>query len=155
MRKVAKAQAYITRGAQLLVFEHVGIPEAGIQVPSGTIEDGESTEAAALREAHEETGLGTLQVVGFLGDYVYDMRAYGKEEIHHRHVYHLIAPLDTPHTWEHVERYPSKPRSRSDVHVFRFFWVDLLGDAPTLIADHDRMLSELIRRLHSLGTLAQ
>ena len=38
---VEKAFAYITRDDELLVFRHVDSPEAGIQVPAGTIEPGE------------------------------------------------------------------------------------------------------------------
>lgn len=55
-----KAIAYITQGDRLLVFRQPQYPEAGIQVPGGTIEDGESADEAALREAREETGLAEL-----------------------------------------------------------------------------------------------
>ncbi|MBU1880260.1 MAG: NUDIX domain-containing protein, partial [Chloroflexi bacterium] len=39
---------------ELLLFQH---PYAGVQVPAGTVEDGETPAQAALREAAEETGL--------------------------------------------------------------------------------------------------
>lgn len=52
-----KVLAYITNRQRLLVFSHLDIPEAGIQVPGGTLEDGESPEEGVLREAYEETGL--------------------------------------------------------------------------------------------------
>jgi 8-oxo-dGTP pyrophosphatase MutT (NUDIX family) len=48
---------------QLLVFRHPN-PRAGIQVPAGTVEPGESLHAAVLREAAEETGLADLAIVG-------------------------------------------------------------------------------------------
>lgn len=49
-----KVTAFVTRGAELLLFRH---PEAGIQLPAGTVEEGESLEAAVCREAEEESGL--------------------------------------------------------------------------------------------------
>jgi 8-oxo-dGTP pyrophosphatase MutT (NUDIX family) len=60
-----KALAYITWGNSLLVFRHPHVPAAGIQVPGGTIEEGESPEEAVLREAIEETGLQTSSSSGF------------------------------------------------------------------------------------------
>jgi 8-oxo-dGTP pyrophosphatase MutT (NUDIX family) len=53
-----------TAGRQLLLFRH---PNAGIQIPAGTIEEGEAPEAAALREGQEESGLNALAVVRHLG----------------------------------------------------------------------------------------
>ena len=52
-----KVFAYITNRQWLLLFTHLNAPEAGIQVPAGTIEAGESPEEAVLREVFEETGL--------------------------------------------------------------------------------------------------
>ncbi len=49
-----KVLAYITRQrgneTQLLVFEHLDFPDAGVQVPKGTVEPGEAIERAAQRE---------------------------------------------------------------------------------------------------------
>jgi 8-oxo-dGTP pyrophosphatase MutT (NUDIX family) len=63
-----KVTAIVTRqtaqGRELLLFEH---PFAGIQFPAGTVEEGESPEVAAQREAAEETGLSGLILAGFLG----------------------------------------------------------------------------------------
>jgi 8-oxo-dGTP pyrophosphatase MutT (NUDIX family) len=60
---IEKVTALITRpsrdGHDLLLFKH---PYAGIQIPAGTVEDGETPEQAVLREAAEETGL-TFQIV--------------------------------------------------------------------------------------------
>ncbi|HLE30393.1 MAG TPA: NUDIX domain-containing protein, partial [Anaerolineales bacterium] len=56
-----KVLAYITRRrngrTQLLVFTHRDFPEAGVQVPAGTVEPDEPVEAALFREVHEESGL--------------------------------------------------------------------------------------------------
>ena len=56
-----KAYGFVLReraaGLELLVFEHAEQPEAGLQVPGGTIEDGETPLAAVAREVLEESGL--------------------------------------------------------------------------------------------------
>lgn len=60
--------ALITRetpaGRELLVFQH---PTAGVQLPAGTIEPGETPQAAVLREVAEETSLTTVEIVRYLG----------------------------------------------------------------------------------------
>jgi 8-oxo-dGTP pyrophosphatase MutT (NUDIX family) len=65
---VGKVTAFITRpsaqGHDLLLVQH---PHAGIQIPAGTVEDGETPEEAVLREAAEETGLTSLSVRLYLG----------------------------------------------------------------------------------------
>ena len=135
-----KAFAYITRGNRLLVFEHVDLPEAGIQVPAGTINKGESPDDAVLREAHEETGLSLLTVHRFLGAVQRDMNDYGIDEVHHRYFFHLTCDDQTPETWQHVE----SQRSDGGPPVrFRFWWVALPDGVPDLIADHDYKLGEL------------
>jgi 8-oxo-dGTP pyrophosphatase MutT (NUDIX family) len=90
MRSVKqKVFAYITHNQHLLVFNHPFAPEAGIQVPAGTIEEGEHPEAAVLREAFEETGLIDLTLDCFLGEQKRDMSDLGRDEIHYRRFYHL------------------------------------------------------------------
>lgn len=64
-----KVTAFVTRGEELCVFWHTG---SGIQVPSGTVERGEEFEAAARREAEEETGLPGLELAARLGARTYD-----------------------------------------------------------------------------------
>lgn len=145
-----KAFAYITRGNQLLVFEHPHEPQAGIQVPAGTLEPGETPEAGVLREAYEETNLSGLKIVRFLGEQRRDMSEFGIPQPHHRHFYHLICEQPTPDTWEWGERTPSdQPGVVSDtfLHIFRFYWVDLSAPIPTLIADHDFFLPTLRQHL--------
>ncbi|MBO0783208.1 MAG: NUDIX domain-containing protein [Ktedonobacteraceae bacterium] len=72
-----KVSAFITRegaaGKELLVFEHEGIPEAGVQVPAGTVEPGEAFEQAVLRETHEEAGLARTRIVADFGTLVIDL----------------------------------------------------------------------------------
>lgn len=65
---LGKVTAFVTRdterGRDLLVFRH---PNAGIQLPAGTIEPEESPENAVRREVREETGLTSVEMVDYLG----------------------------------------------------------------------------------------
>ncbi len=69
--------AFVTRGEELLVFRHRDFPDAGLQVPAGTTEEGEDPQAAALREVRGERGLTDVRVVGFLGRYLSTPRHIG------------------------------------------------------------------------------
>jgi 2-phosphosulfolactate phosphatase len=99
-----KALAYITRrrgdAVELLVFEHLDVPEAGLQVPAGTLDIGEDPEWGALREVQEETGLGDLRVVRHLTTHT--LWADWTSAHHERHVYHLELEGDAPDRWTHV-----------------------------------------------------
>lgn len=139
-----KVLAYITYHHQLLVFRQPSSPEAGIQVPAGTIEADERPEQAVLREAFEETGLAGLILNGLLGEQERDMADFGREEIHQRYFYHLRYPGVPPATWQHEERFSA---DGSGPHVFEFFWVALPHQVPPLIADHDLMLPRLVAQL--------
>ncbi|MAT96933.1 MAG: hypothetical protein CL608_07305 [Anaerolineaceae bacterium] len=66
---VHKVTAFITRigpegQPQLLLFQH---PQAGVQIPAGTVDEGEDWQTAVLREAREETGLTQLTIQRYLG----------------------------------------------------------------------------------------
>ncbi len=96
MNERNRVVCYITRGKQLLVFEHDADYEAGIQVPGGGIEPGERPEAAAIRESLEETGLSLKNPV-FLGSKRYAFETSNQ----HWHFFWLEAPQSTPDSWEH------------------------------------------------------
>ena len=68
MRTIDKVTCYVTRvnagRVELLVFEPPGV---GLQVPAGTVEVGEAFAGAAIREAHEETGLSDVRLAACLG----------------------------------------------------------------------------------------
>jgi len=146
MQTKRKVFAYITQGNDLLVFEHEDAPEAGIQVPAGTLEDGETPEEGVLREAKEETGLQKLSIVRFLGEQIRDMSDYGKSEIHHRYFYHLISEDDTHPLWRHYEHYSSDNSGKP--YLFWFHWSDI-NQLPELIADHDFYVKKLRGLLRS------
>ena len=114
-----KVLAYVTRRRngqhQLLVFTHRDYPEAGMQVPAGTVEPGEAIEAALFREIGEETGLADVQLVRKLAE-------RGEVEWGNvRHVFHLIAPDGAPDEWTHVVHGKGEDAGL----VFEYRWIDL------------------------------
>jgi 8-oxo-dGTP diphosphatase len=147
-RVTYKVFAYITAQYHLLVFRHPYAPEAGIQVPAGTIEENEQAEEAVLREAFEETGLTGLTLDCFLGEYERNMADFGRDEIHHRFFYHLQYHGKLVPSWRHEELYHSSSLPFMPI-IFEFFWAPLPHDVPPLIADHGMMLPQLVQILSS------
>jgi 8-oxo-dGTP pyrophosphatase MutT (NUDIX family) len=70
-RTVEKVSAFVTKdgelGPELLVFRH---PLAGIQVPAGTVEFGETPEQAVIREVAEESGIKQSKVLSMLSEMI-------------------------------------------------------------------------------------
>ena len=128
----------------LLIFRHIDFPEAGIQVPGGTVEPGETVQAAVLREAVEETALNDLLLVRKLGTVKKDMRPFGLDEVHHRHYFHFALENEPQTTWIAHEETPSDG-SEGPI-AFRFFWV-LVNQVPTLAGGLDQMLERLLESL--------
>ena len=143
-----KVVAYITHTDpdsgmhRLLVFTHPLSPEAGIQVPAGTMDPGELPEVAVLREAYEETGLTDLEIVRFLGERTIDVRPWSKDEFHHRHFFHLLVRNTPPETWIHHETDPSDLPGHPPI-PFAFYWVPLPDGVPDLIGEQGALLSEI------------
>ena len=140
-----KVVAYITQDNRLLVFRHPLHPEAGIQVPAGTIKAGESPHDAVLREAQEETGLGQLELRAFLGMEEHDLAVFGVPKVQQRHFYHLEYRGDAPPTWQHYETDPSE--GEEEQTLFEFFWAVLPDGVPELHAGQDALLPALLARL--------
>lgn len=136
-----KAFAYIVHDGRIVLLHHPDHPEAGIQVPAGTMEDGETPEAAVLREAFEETGLEGLRIVRFLGRERIDMRPWGKHEWHDRWFFQLAleptGPL--PERWERTE---VDPFGGGEPVRFALRWTSLQA-LPALIGGHDSLLHTL------------
>ncbi|GAB3027661.1 NUDIX hydrolase [Natronobiforma cellulositropha] len=101
---VEKAYAYVTRdaggytGLELLVFEQP-TPGTGVQVPKGTVDEGEAPAEAVVRELEEETGIDEPTEVTHLASdrWVHDRR----RAIYRRHFFHVL--VDEPRdAWDHV-----------------------------------------------------
>ena len=138
-RRVTKVVAYVTRGTELLVFSQPASPEAGLQVPAGTVRPGEAIEAAVHREAREETGLPGLVLDRYLGERELDTAPFDREEIHERHFFHLTLTGDAPPVWSHLET----SGGEADPIKFAFRWHDLQVSVPVLIADQGALLHRL------------
>lgn len=97
-----RVAAYVLRERaswELLVFEQVAFPHAGVQIPAGGVRPNETLDMAVLREVYEETGLRDLTV---------------RTQLHTEHKPHPItgtprtttffvldAPHQTPEAWTH------------------------------------------------------
>lgn len=140
MKVVDKAFAYITQRARVLVFEHALFPEAGVQVPAGTVMIGEAPALAVLREAREETGLSKFVETAYLGTVDFDARAIGKDELHRRHFFHLPLLGDVPERWRHYERAAA---DGSGPIAFDLYWLSLEVAAARLLHGHAALLAEV------------
>jgi ADP-ribose pyrophosphatase YjhB (NUDIX family) len=136
-----KVIAYVTHGDRLLVFRHTEHPEAGIQVPGGTVHEGEPLEQAVLREAHEETGLVDLQVCAYLGLQELDRSHWGLDGVERRHYFHLAVAGQVPDRWLHCERDPSDGSSAPI--EFELYWVRFPDEVPFLSGGQGTLLKEL------------
>jgi ADP-ribose pyrophosphatase YjhB (NUDIX family) len=98
-----RVAAYVIRhrsGPELLVFDQVGMPQAGTQVPAGGVHAEEEPEQAVLREVVEETGLRTVSVVEQL---VVEDKPHPDTGRPRRTTYfHLHAPETTADAWNHA-----------------------------------------------------
>lgn len=137
-----RAYAYITNGSRLLLFTQPGAPDAGIQVPAGTIEPGENPRDAVLREAIEKTGSAGIRFIRFLSRDTRDKRDCGSDELQHRWFYHLSVEGPTEETWRHGEY----SEDGSLIHPFDFFWADVLT-LPQLVAGYDDKIDLLIESM--------
>jgi ADP-ribose pyrophosphatase YjhB (NUDIX family) len=144
MQLQKKVYAYIVREDQILVFRHVDFPEAGLQVPGGTVEPGETPSAAVRREAAEETGLRGLRLVGLLGQVCRDMREFGLASLHERYYFLMNLENLAPARWVHDETDPSD--GSAGPIALEFFWTSL-DDMPHLSGGLDEMLPQLNEKL--------
>lgn len=134
---IKKVVAYVTRGDALLVFTHRDVPEAGVQVPAGTVEDGETLDTAVLREVHEETGLPptALRIASYLGYRPWQAGPY----CHDRHFFHLVLTGAAPDTWIHYE---TSGGTVAPI-AFAFYWVKLNDPQLHLKGEQDALLTML------------
>lgn len=118
-----------------LVFSQPAYPDAGIQVPAGTIEENEAPECAAPRELAEETGLFFDSRLTCFAVSSYDMASF-KNEAHLR--YWFVGVNDGTFDsdgWTHVEE---RGGNLSDL-TCSFSW-RLIDDGRRLIAGHGHLV---------------
>lgn len=142
-----KVLAYITHDNRLLVLTHPESPEAGIQVPGGSVEPGEDIADAALREAAEESGLTGLRLGAFLGKLSLNRSDLGFDEIYHRYYYHVWCDQTPPESWRHYEFTASNRPANHEPIPLDFYWVKLPDGVPPLIKKYDAFIPELIALL--------
>ena len=90
---------YVEREDGVLVFDHRDDPEAGTQVPAGGVEPDEALIEAAIREVHEETGVGLDTEPMFLGTHEH-LDGLGQPAL--SHFFRVDAPHGLPRCWQHV-----------------------------------------------------
>ncbi|MEL7338959.1 MAG: NUDIX domain-containing protein [Bacteroidota bacterium] len=135
-----KVLAYITRQQggkrQLLIFSHRDFPEAGLQVPGGSVQSREGLQEAVLREVEEESGLTNFSKLTFLGERFFV--AHDKREIHQRHFFHLRHNQQSPDRFLHHVSAGEEDQGLA----FQYEWFDL-GKVPALAVEQDAMLTLL------------
>jgi ADP-ribose pyrophosphatase YjhB (NUDIX family) len=90
-----RAVGYVTRGRELLVFEHAGLT----QLPAGRIDHDETLEEGLVREVREETGV-EAEVVSLLADATEFAELFGPGN-HRSWAFHAVPTGDTPDVWTH------------------------------------------------------
>lgn len=141
---IPKVLAYITRdgtaGREVLVFRHRDHPDAGVQVPGGTVDPGESLIDALIREVEEETGLQNLVVEGQVAKAPF--HAEWRNEWQERNVFHLVAPASVPDSWTHAVTAGEEDAGL----VYEFFWLGLAAAQSLLAGGQGQWLPLIPRR---------
>lgn len=125
-----KVLCLVVRGPALLVFDHADVPDAGVQLPAGGVEPGETPAEAAMRELFEESGL-SLRDPRYLVSYRWEAQLPERFTRQVCHAYAFAAPDGLPDTWTHF----------ADGHLFASRWAAL--DAPGLDWEMDAALPYL------------
>jgi 8-oxo-dGTP diphosphatase len=141
---VKKVVAFVLYEGSVAVFRQDD-EDSGLQVPAGTLREGEDPEAGALREAQEETSLTRLRVVRFLGRYQWDISPI-REEIQDRHVFQLAVDDPPPRGWVSYELHDGLHPPTT----LRFCWLPL-GDPEldTLVVGQGTLLQRVEERLQT------
>jgi len=142
MQRRRRVYAYVTGPKGVLILEHPSHPEAGLQVPGGTVETDESPQEAVVREVLEETTLKVVMTPVLLGRDTFDMREYGINEQQEAWFYQMQVNQPTADSWLHEERFGANQEKIEPI-PFRLYWAPLPYGGTPLIAHHDRYLNKL------------
>jgi SAM-dependent methyltransferase/8-oxo-dGTP pyrophosphatase MutT (NUDIX family) len=137
--RAARVYGYVARGGRVAVFDHPD-PDAGVQVPGGGVEAGETLADAVVREVLEESGL-HCEVVTHLGQrrrHAWYPDVGAVDGVRH---YFQLRPLDPlAEKWTWVERHAS---DGSGPHEFAFRWLPVAEAAQALDFGFGEMLGAL------------
>ncbi|MBY0413558.1 MAG: NUDIX domain-containing protein [Bdellovibrionales bacterium] len=137
MLEKTKVISYIFRSEkrdEILVFDHVGMPEAGTQVVGGTVEQKEDFKAALVREIAEESGLNvSLNDLTKIGETIYFRQDY--PEKNYRHYYSLMIPV-LPDKWTHTVI----SNGADNGLIFLFYWLTISEAKTTLTGNFGELL---------------
>lgn len=142
METSRKVFAYITRGPEenreLLVFEYKNEPEVGVQVPGGSIAEGEMLIDALYREVQEETGL-PREVLEFAGKiHKYNYYPENRDKVYERNMFHFEYTGEKVDGWEHT----IKSSGRDNGLTLQFRW-EPVNDLPKLAMEQDTAIELL------------
>lgn len=139
-RPIAAAVAVVLRGSQVLLVTRANPPDIGRWAfPGGKIELGETTEAAAIRELREETGVVARADEAFSAFDVFDRDVNGAIRRH----FVLVAVLCT---WLHGE-----PVGADDAGDARWFDLDQVCTGELDLSTH---VAPLIRLAQTRSAMA-
>jgi 8-oxo-dGTP pyrophosphatase MutT (NUDIX family) len=124
-----KVVLYVTHEDTVLVFREPAYPHIALQVPGGTVENGEDIETAARRELAEETGLTDIASITLLGTRDYEFPSQGRACRHTRHHFHITLPGTPRERWSHWEQDSSLGLGPIE---FDLFWMPYTAAADAL-----------------------
>lgn len=115
---IPKVLIYIISNGHLLVHTHSDFPEAGFQVPGGSIDEGESAIEAARRELYEEAGLMLDAAATIVHRELF--HAPWNEQVYDRHFVAIHCDIPTQ-DFRHVVSNGALDKGL----VFDLFWLEL------------------------------
>jgi 8-oxo-dGTP pyrophosphatase MutT (NUDIX family) len=125
LRRYEAAGGVIVHHGKMLLLERTARDE--MRLPKGHIEEGETAQAAALRETSEETGYADLEIVADLGTMVVEFD-YRKHHCVRTESYYLIG----------LRSERQVARNAKDAAQFRLCWVSMQDAAATLTFEDEQ-----------------